>query len=194
MDIKTLLNFLNSIQLYYGEDNTLNERSLIQLAKDYKTIDKIFESLIHKYEKDAHINEDYLNKIFNEYSINIDEANLLLNQLKKPKDPTFSKKALLKSPGFSKSKFEKNLNPSFGLDKEKNHYDSSSNDESDGIINIFSFLIPIVGIIVYAIEIDKKPNKAKAAGNSAILGIIIGIILYFILINNITSTINDLNF
>tara|TARA_B100001059_G_C17539015_1_gene429408 strand:- start:35 stop:613 length:579 start_codon:yes stop_codon:yes gene_type:complete len=191
MGIKTLLNFLNSILLYYGEKNKLNEKSLIQLAKDYDTIDKIFESLIHNYEKDAHINEDYLNKIFNEYSINIDEANLLLNQLKKPKEPTFSKKALLKSPGFSKSKFEKNLNPSFGLDKEKNLYDSSSNDESNFVINLFSFLFPIVGIIIYAIEIDKKPVKAKAAANSAILGIIIGVILCFIYISNINSIIND---
>jgi len=119
--INQLLKFFNSIQLHYGKLNSVNERdihlfdekALIKLSIKHGSVEKIFESLILKYEKGVDINEEYINKVFSEYKIDIDQANSLLSKLKQPKEPSFSKKALLKTPDFSKSKFEEIAKPSF---------------------------------------------------------------------------------
>jgi hypothetical protein len=119
--IKQILKFFNSIQLHYGKLNSVNERdiklideeALIKLSIKHGSVEKIFESLILKYEKGVDINDEYINKVFSEYKIDIDQANSLLSKLKQPKEPSFSKKALLKTPDFSKSKFEEIAKPSF---------------------------------------------------------------------------------
>ena len=119
--IKQILKFFNSIQLHYGKLNSVNERdiklideeALIKLSIKHGSVEKIFESLILKYEKGVDINEEYINKVFSEYKIDIDQANSLLSKLKQPKEPSFSKKALLKTPDFSKTKFEEITKPSF---------------------------------------------------------------------------------
>ena len=119
--INQLLKFFNSIQLHYGKLNSVNERdiklideeALIKLSIEHGSVEKIFESLILKYEKGVDINDEYINKVFSEYKIDIDQANSLLSKLKQPKEPSFSKKALLKTPDFSKSKFEEIAKPSF---------------------------------------------------------------------------------
>lgn len=52
-------------------------------------------------------------------------------------------------------------------------------------LNILSFLVPIAGLILYLVERDKSPIKAKACGKwaliSFILGIVISIIAYIVL-------------
>ena len=119
--IKQILKFFNSIQLHYGKLNSVNERdiqlfdeeALIKLSIEHGSVEKIFEFLILKYEKGVDINEEYINKVFSEYKIDIDQANSLLSKLKQPKEPSFSKKALLKTPDFSKTKFEEKAKPSF---------------------------------------------------------------------------------
>ena len=119
--IKQTLKFFNSIQLHYGKLNSVNEsdiqlfdeEALIKLSIEHGSVEKIFESLILKYEKGVDINEEYINKVFSEYKIDIEQANSLLNKLKQPKEPSFSKKALLKTPDFSKTKFEEITKPSF---------------------------------------------------------------------------------
>ena len=67
----------------------------------------------------------------------------------------------------------------------------SSDDNSDGLINFISFLIPLAGVIIYAVNINEKPNMANAAGMSAIMGIffgiICGIIYYYWLMSQINS-------
>lgn len=43
--------------------------------------------------------------------------------------------------------------------------------------NILSFFFPIVGLIIYLVQKDKKPKRAKSAGKSAIAGFVIGFVL-----------------
>jgi len=144
--IEILLKFFNSIQLHYGKLNSVNENSiqlfdekaLIKLSIEHGSVEKIFEFLILKYEKDVDINEEYINKVFSEYKIDIDQANSLLNKLKQPKEPSFSKKALLKTPDFSKSKFEEIAKPSFSnIDSNqiKNEGREVKNDNSKNTFN-----------------------------------------------------------
>ena len=74
------------------EEDILASQSLI---KKGVVLDKLFESVV--VEKGVDINEEYINKVFSEYKIDIDQANSLLSKLKQPKEPSFSKKALLKT-------------------------------------------------------------------------------------------------
>ena len=209
--IEQTLKFFNSIQLHYGKLNSVNERdiqlfdeeALIKLSIEHGSVEKIFESLILKYEKGVDINEEYINKVFSEYKIDIEQANTFLNKLKQPKEPSFSKKALLKTPDFSKTKFEEIAKPSFGIENnlknDKNPSFSSndqlgsySDDESDGLINFISFIIPLAGIIIYAVNSSEKPNMANAAGRSALLGIFFGFIGWLIYYNWLISQINSI--
>ena len=209
--IKQILKFFNSIQLHYGKLNSVNERdiklideeALIKLSIKHGSVEKIFESLILKYERGVDINEEYINKVFSEYKIDIDQANSLISKLKQPKEPSFSKKALLKTPDFSKTKFEEITKPSFGIENNltndkspsfssNDQLGSYSDDESDGLINFISFIIPLVGIIVFAVNSSDKPNKANAAGRSALFGILFEIIGYFIYYQWLMSQIRSL--
>ena len=211
--INQLLKFFNSIQLHYGKLNSVNERdihlfdekALIKLSIKHGSVEKIFESLILKYEKGVDINEEYINKVFSEYKIDIDQANSLLSKLKQPKEPSFSKKALLKTPDFSKSKFEEIAKPSFGIENKitndkspsfssNDQLGSYSDDESDGLINFISFIIPLAGIIIYAVNSSQKPNMANAAGRSALLGIFFGFIGWLIYYNWLMSQINSITY
>lgn len=202
MAIHSILKFFNSIQLHYEKLNSVNEsdihlfdeEDLIKLSIEYGSVEKIFESLILKYEKGVDVNEEYINKVFKEYDIDIEQANSLLNKLKQPKEPSFSKKALLKTPDFSKTKFEEIAKPSFVLENNPSKIRNpsySSNDNSDGLINLFSFLIPLVGVIIYAVNINEKPNMANAAGRSALLGIFFGVICGIIYFYWVMSQINS---
>ena len=205
------LKFFNSIQLHYGKLNSVNERdiqlfdeeALIKLSIEHGSVEKIFESLILKYEKGVDINEEYINKVFSEYKIDIEQANTFLNKLKQPKEPSFSKKALLKTPDFSKTKFEEITKPSFGIENNltndkspsfssNDQLGSYSDDESDGLINFISFIIPLAGIIIYAVNSSQKPNMANAAGRSALLGIFFGFIGWLIYYNWVMSQINSI--
>ena len=53
-------------------------------------------------------------------------------------------------------------------------------DEPDTVLNVLSFLIPIVGLILYCVNINKFPKKAKTLGKWALIGfgvsVVIGII------------------
>ena len=54
-------------------------------------------------------------------------------------------------------------------------------DSPDLILNIISFLIPIAGLIIYIVDKDNHPNRAKSAGKFAILGLIISFTLSILL-------------
>tara|TARA_B100001093_G_scaffold510127_1_gene575426 strand:- start:2168 stop:2902 length:735 start_codon:yes stop_codon:yes gene_type:complete len=90
------------------------------------------------------------------------------------------------SGGGAESQTKPSFNKSKGITLE-----SETNDKSDSGINIISFLIPIIGIFIYATQKHQYPIKAKAALDSAISGIVIGVILgfisYTILLNQISS-------
>ena len=47
-------------------------------------------------------------------------------------------------------------------------------------LNVISFLIPLVGLILYIIYHDKQPIKAKGVGKWALIGFIINFISIFI--------------
>lgn len=53
-----------------------------------------------------------------------------------------------------------------------------TDDKPDTALNVASFFIPIVGIILYFIERDKKPLKAKAALKWSLISIGIAVGLY----------------
>ena len=55
--------------------------------------------------------------------------------------------------------------------------DLNPNDVPSTGLNIISFLIPIVGLIIYLTEKDKAPKKASSAGKSALWGVGISILL-----------------
>jgi len=57
----------------------------------------------------------------------------------------------------------------------------TSNDKLSIGLQILSFIIPIVGIIIYFINKSNSPNKAKKAGVAALLGIGVGILLQVIM-------------
>ena len=47
-------------------------------------------------------------------------------------------------------------------------------------LNILSFLIPLVGLIIYLVEKDKSPIKARACGKWALISFIISAVLYIV--------------
>lgn len=55
------------------------------------------------------------------------------------------------------------------------------NDELGIGLKIVSFLIPLVGAILYFVNKKDNPGKAKAACNFALYGIVFGIIIQVIM-------------
>lgn len=53
----------------------------------------------------------------------------------------------------------------------------TNKDQANSGLNIISFLIPLVGIIVYLAEANSNPIKAKSAGKAALWGVLVYIIL-----------------
>ncbi len=58
----------------------------------------------------------------------------------------------------------------------------TGDDKPSGGLKFLCFLIPIVGLILYLVNMKDKPISAKAYGKMALIGFIIGIILYVALI------------
>ena len=52
-----------------------------------------------------------------------------------------------------------------------------SADEKSTGLNVISFLIPLVGLIVYLTQKDTHPIKAKSAGKSALWGVGVSVAL-----------------
>lgn len=58
-----------------------------------------------------------------------------------------------------------------------------SNYETDTPVkglNILSFFIPLVGLILFCVFLDSKPNRAKSIGKCALYGFVLGIVLNLI--------------
>lgn len=61
-----------------------------------------------------------------------------------------------------------------------NFYDA---DKPDTLINVLSFFIPILGLVMYFVEKDNKPKKAKAALKWALISWAVSavfVVLYFV--------------
>ena len=48
-------------------------------------------------------------------------------------------------------------------------------------LNILSFLIPLAGLIIYLMDRDRMPQRALAAGKWALIGMVVGVVLAFLL-------------
>lgn len=55
-----------------------------------------------------------------------------------------------------------------------------SNDEKSVGLNVISFLIPLVGLIIYLTQKDSQPIKATSAGKAALWGVGVGVALYIL--------------
>ena len=49
-------------------------------------------------------------------------------------------------------------------------------EEENIVLNIFSFLLPIVGLVLYIIYLDTHPTRAKSIGKYALFGTLLPII------------------
>tara|TARA_Y100001954_G_C15604714_1_gene499846 strand:- start:2 stop:472 length:471 start_codon:yes stop_codon:yes gene_type:complete len=70
--------------------------------------------------------------------------------------------------------------------------ESNPDDKPSMGLNIVSFLIPLVGLIIYLTEKDKSPIKAISAGKSALWGVGISVLLSIISVIISVSMINSM--
>ncbi|MBE6732551.1 MAG: zinc ribbon domain-containing protein [Ruminococcaceae bacterium] len=63
----------------------------------------------------------------------------------------------------------------------KDTISNQSNDAPDSGYAIISFLIPIIGLILYITKKDTMPLKAASAGKGALSGFITWLVLYFLI-------------
>ena len=72
-----------------------------------------------------------------------------------------------------------------------NENSSNPNDQPSAGLNIISFLIPLVGLIIYLTERDRSPRKATSAGKAALWGVgvtvILSMISFFVAISILSS-------
>ena len=52
------------------------------------------------------------------------------------------------------------------------------NDEPSPIVKVLCFFIPLLGLILYLVNMNEKPVSAKAYGKLSLIGFIIGIVAY----------------
>ncbi len=90
--------------------------------------------------------------------------------------------------------FEKNENNQIqnGVSTSSTDENSASpNDQPSAGLNILSFLIPLVGLIIYLTERDRSPRKATSAGKSALWGVgvtvILSMISFFVVFSMVSS-------
>ena len=67
------------------------------------------------------------------------------------------------------------------LRKWEERMDNSVNDNGGFLWGLLGFCIPIVGLILFLVWKDQKPNTAKAAGIGALVSVILGVLLYIVL-------------
>lgn len=55
-------------------------------------------------------------------------------------------------------------------------------DKPTGIIKALCFFVPILGLILYLVNMNDKPVSAKAYGKMSLIGFIVGIVAYVLLV------------
>lgn len=80
-----------------------------------------------------------------------------------------------------------------GFNQDFNPENSNPYDVPSTGLNIISFLIPLVGLIIYLTEKDKSPAKATSAGKSALWGVGISFALVIISVIISISIINSIH-
>lgn len=51
-------------------------------------------------------------------------------------------------------------------------------DKPIGIVKLLCFFIPLLGLILYLVNMNDKPTSAKAYGKMSLIGFIVGIVIY----------------
>lgn len=57
---------------------------------------------------------------------------------------------------------------------------TNPNDAPDTGFFVLGLLIPLIGLILYLVNKDKSPQKAKSAGKGALIGFCVGVAIYII--------------
>ena len=67
--------------------------------------------------------------------------------------------------------------------QEQSEKDISLKNDIPSIgLKILSFILPLVGLILWCVYSNKSPIKAKSIGKSALIGFIVGIVINIIII------------
>jgi hypothetical protein len=95
--------------------------------------------------------------------------------------PTSTSSKPSSSSGNLNSSSYNNTNPYSGYNNNQksttNYSSSSSYDSGSAGWGLLGFCVPIVGIILYLVWQNEKPNTAKVCLNGALISIVIGFIL-----------------
>ncbi len=59
-----------------------------------------------------------------------------------------------------------------------NNKTTQVNDGADSGVAIISFLIPLIGFILYATMVSNQPKKANSALTGALVGLLVGVVFY----------------
>lgn len=94
---------------------------------------------------------------------------------------------------------QNNINSEFclycGTSLGKTNGPENNNDKSSVVLNLLSFFIPLIGVVLYFAYKKEHPIRAKNCVKSAIIGVVSTFVLYIILIalsgNAINSSINE---
>lgn len=62
-------------------------------------------------------------------------------------------------------------------DLNQNTPQPQDNQDLETVLKVVSFCIPLVGAVLYFVNKDKAPRKAKSACNMALIGFAVGIVL-----------------
>ncbi len=63
-----------------------------------------------------------------------------------------------------------------------NNMNVSNNNDNGGILwGLLGCCIPIVGLILFLVWKDTKPNSAKSAGIGAIVGVVVCVVAYILM-------------
>ena len=65
-------------------------------------------------------------------------------------------------------------------DMNQNSNLPQNQEDLETVLKVVSFCVPIVGAVLYFINKDKAPKKAKSACNMALIGFGVGIVLNII--------------
>lgn len=57
----------------------------------------------------------------------------------------------------------------------------NANDKGGFLWGLLGFCIPIVGLILFLVWKDSKPNSGKAAGIGALVSVILGVVSYILM-------------
>lgn len=60
--------------------------------------------------------------------------------------------------------------------------ENTINDEPSPIVKVLCFFFPVLGLILYLVNMNSKPVSAKAYGKLSLIGFIVGIVAYVVAI------------